>query len=62
VELVGPERDRQIDRAFWLALGRGASPEETAQARELFANAAPADALARLGLVLFNLSEFIYLE
>jgi hypothetical protein len=54
-ELAGPDRSRQIDRAFRLALARPPSPSEAEKARTL------ADP-ARLGVVLFNLNEFLYLE
>jgi hypothetical protein len=53
-EAAGPEKDRQIDYAFRLALNRPPSEEELRRSR-----AAPLD---RLALVLFNLNEFLYLE
>ncbi len=62
IELAGPDRTRQLDQAFLLALGRQPSSSEREKAGALFADAKPADALARLGVVLFNLNEFIYLE
>jgi hypothetical protein len=62
IEAVGPEPNRQIDRAFWLALGRAPSAREMQEASSLYAAAKPADALTRLGVVLFNLNEFLYLE
>ncbi len=54
-ELAGPDRDRQIDRAFRLTLARPPSASELEKARTL------ADP-ARLGVVLFNLNEFLYLD
>ena len=54
VEMVGPDRDKQVDRAFWLALGRPPSKNEKQNAMKV--------PLARLGVVLFNLNEFLYLE
>ena len=54
VELAGPDKDKQIDRAFRLALGRPPSAPELENARKID--------LARLGVVLFNLNEFLYLE
>jgi hypothetical protein len=54
VEMVGPDPDRQVDRAFWVALGRGPLPAEATKARQI--------PLAQLGVVLFNLNEFLYLE
>ncbi len=54
VEEVGPDRAKQVDRAFWLALGRAPSGKEQAEAAGL--------PLEQLGVVLFNLNEFVYLE
>ena len=54
VELAGPDKDKQIDWAFRLALGRRPSMSEVEKARKIDP--------ARLGVVLFNLNEFLYLE
>jgi hypothetical protein len=62
IELAGPDRDRQIEKAFMLALARKPAPPENEKAGALFANASSVDALTRLGVVLFNLNEFLYLE
>ena len=62
IELAGPERARQLDQAFLLALGRKPSEKERANAEPLFTSATPRDALTRLGVVLFNLNEFIYMD
>jgi len=62
IELAGPDRDKEVDKAFQLTLGRTPSPKERQRAAELFSNAQPKEALTRLGVVLFNLNEFIYLE
>jgi hypothetical protein len=62
LETAGPDPDRQITTAFALALSRDPGVEEKSQARTLFENASPKEALSRLGSVLFNLNEFIYLE
>ncbi len=62
IELAGPDPDRQVDRAFQLALSRAPEVAERTQARNLYAGRQPEDALARLGVVLFNLNEFVYLE
>ena len=62
IELAGPERDKQIDMAFEIALSRKPSVLEMEKARELSLNVPAADAIALLGKVLFNLNEFIYLE
>jgi hypothetical protein len=62
VELAGPDRDRQIEKAFLLALARKPEMQEVEKARTLFSNASATEALSRLGAVLFNLNEFIYVE
>jgi hypothetical protein len=62
IELAGSDRDKELDKAFELTLGRTPSPKERQKAAELFAGAQPREALTRLGVVLFNLNEFIYLE
>lgn len=62
IELAGPDRDKELDQAFELALGRTPSPKERQKAAELFTVAQTREALTRLGVVLFNLNEFIYLE
>ena len=54
VELAGPDKEKQIDRAFWLALGRPPSPGELEKARTVD--------LSQVAVVLFNLNEFLYLE
>jgi hypothetical protein len=54
VELAGPDKDKQIDRAFRLALGRPPSQSEMEQARRVD--------LAQVAVVLFNFNEFLYLE
>jgi cytochrome c553 len=62
VELAGPDPKKQIEKAFMLALSRPPAADETERAHALFQNTPALDALARLGSVLFNLNEFIYLE
>lgn len=62
IELAGPNRDKEVEKAFFLTLGRAPSAKEHDKATELFAEATPREALTRLGVVLFNLNEFIYLE
>jgi len=54
MELAGPDRERQIDKAFHFALGRSPSIREK--------NEAGGIPLERLAAVLFNLNEFLYLE
>jgi len=62
IEFAGQDRRREVDRAFLLALGRLPSAPERDKAEKLLGSAPPREALARLGVVLFNLNEFIYLE
>ena len=62
IELAGADPARQIGKAFSLALLREPSPAERQKASTLYEGRTPQDALARLGTVLFNLNEFIYLE
>jgi cytochrome c553 len=54
VEFAGPDKDKQIDRAFHMALGRAPSASELEKARKVD--------LAQVAVVLFNLNEFLYLE
>jgi hypothetical protein len=51
-----------VDLAFQLAIGRLPSTIERDKADKLLGAAPSREALARLGVVLFNLNEFIYLE
>jgi len=62
IELAGPDPERQIDRAFRMALSRPPSRDEIERARSAMAGMESREALARLSLVLFNLNEFMYLE
>lgn len=62
IELAGPDPSRQIQKAFSLTLLREPAGAELERARKLYDGRQPADALTRLGAVLFNLNEFIYLE
>jgi hypothetical protein len=62
IELAGPDRTRQVDRAFRLALNRDPSAREKEKASEFLSKAGPVEGLAHLGVVLFNSNEFIYLD
>jgi hypothetical protein len=62
IEFAGGDHDKEVDTAFLLALGRRPSPAERTKAAQLFSAAPARDALARLGLVLFNVNEFLFLE
>ena len=56
VREVGPNRDRQISRAFQLTLSREPRPRERTLARSFLAK----DPLSDFCLTLFNRSEFVY--
>ena len=62
IEFAGPDPAKEVDQAFLLALGRLPSGQERDKAQRLLGSAPARDGLARLGVVLFNLNEFIYLE
>jgi hypothetical protein len=62
IEFAGEDWNKEVDKAFLLALGRLPSALERDKAVQLFEAAPVRDALTRLGLVLFNLNEFLYLE
>jgi hypothetical protein len=62
MESAGSDIDKGLDEAFLLTLGRRPSPDERQKYKSLFAGKPPAEAYRRLGVVLFNLNEFIYLE
>ncbi len=62
IELAGPDFTKDVNQAFTLALGRQPSPAERDKATQLLASSPRRDALTRLGVVLFNLNEFLYLE
>ncbi len=55
VELAGPDKDKQLDRAFRMALGRAPSTAELEKARKVDLRASGCSAL-------FNLNELLYLE
>ena len=59
---AGDDLADQVDHAFRLALGRPPVPAERARAVKAFATSPPEQALAGLGVVLFNLNEFLYLQ
>jgi hypothetical protein len=62
IELAGPDRDRQIEKAFLLALDRMPEAAERKRASETLGSLPPKEALTRLGAVLFNLNEFVYVD
>jgi hypothetical protein len=62
IELAGADPVQQINKAFALALLRPPTGAELVRARTVYEGRRPEEALARLGTVLFNLNEFVYLE
>jgi hypothetical protein len=62
IEFAGTDRDKQLEQAFLLALDRQPTAEERAKASAVLGNLPPKDALTRLGVVLFNLNEFVYIN
>ena len=62
IEFAGPDRSKEVDLAFQLALGRLPTAPERDKADKLLGAAPSHEALTRLGVVLFNLNEFLYLE
>ena len=66
LDIVYPQLDlsarENLLRAFLLALSRQPSAEESAKAMDVLGNLPAPEALARLGVVLFNLNEFVYVN
>ncbi len=62
VELAGPDLDKQLDLAFLSALARRPSDTERSKFKAMFAGKPAGESLVSLGVVLFNLNEFLYLE
>jgi Protein of unknown function (DUF1553) len=62
LELAGPDVDKQLDLAFLSALARRPTEGERSKYKALYSAKPAAESLASLGVVLFNLNEFLYLE
>lgn len=62
IELAGPDRAKQVERAFLLALCRQPAEDERQKAFDILGGLPAKEALARLGVVLFNLNEFAYVN
>ena len=60
--LAGPDVDKQLDLAFLSVLARPADRNGAKQIQDLYAGKPATESLASLGVVLFNLNEFLYLE
>jgi len=62
IEYAGPDPDKAVNKAFQLALARTPSSAERDRFKQAAAGRPLVESLTRLGVVLFNLNEFIYLE
>jgi hypothetical protein len=62
IELAGPDTDKQLDLAFLSALARHPSDAERSKFKAMFTGKPAGESLVSLGVVLFNLNEFLYLE
>ena len=62
MELAGPDRDKQLDLTFLSTLARRPTEAERSKYKTMFAGKPAVESLASLGVVLFNLNEFLYLE
>jgi hypothetical protein len=62
-EIAGDSREKQVEHAFQLALGRPATESESQRMRDLMASTKPAeDRLVAVCRVLFNTNEFLYVD
>ena len=59
---VEMDQEEPVERAFWSVLSRPPSEQEKRDALKLLARTTSVEGLTRLGVVLFNLNEFLYLE
>jgi hypothetical protein len=62
IELAGPDPDKAVETAFLLTVSRRPSTAEREKFRATATGQPLPESLTRLGVVLFNLNEFIYLE
>lgn len=62
LEMTGPDESKAVRAAFQLALSRPPTEAEAAKFHAMAAGKPLGEALERLGVVLFNVNEFIYLE
>jgi cytochrome c553 len=62
LESAGPDVDKQLDLAFLSVLARRPTDSERSKYKSLYSGKPAAESLASLGVVLFNLNEFLYLE
>jgi hypothetical protein len=54
--------DKQLDLAFLSTLGRRPTDTERGKYKTMFSGKPAKESLASLGVVLFNLNEFLYLD
>ncbi len=62
IQLAGPDVDKQLDLAFLSTLARPPTDTERSKYKTMFSGKPAAESLVSLGVVLFNLNEFLYLE
>ncbi len=60
--MAGLDVDKQLDIAFLTALSRRPSDAERSRFKSVYAGKPATESLTSLGIVLFNLNEFLYLE
>src|SRR3954447_25145508 len=62
IEMAGSDVDKQLNLAFLSTLGRRPTDTERGKYKTMFSGKPARESLASLGVVLFNLNEFIYLD
>jgi hypothetical protein len=62
IELAGSDVDKQLDAAFLSTLARRPTETERNKYKTMFSGKPARESLASLGVVLFNLNEFLYLD
>jgi hypothetical protein len=62
IEMAGSDVDKQLDLAFLSTLGRRPTDTERSKYKTMFSGKPAKESLASLGVVLFNLNEFLYLD
>ena len=62
LEMAGPDVNKQLDLAFLSVLARRPTDAERSRYKAVYAGKPAAESLTSLGVVLFNLNEFLYLE
>jgi hypothetical protein len=62
IEMAGSDVDKQLDLAFLSTLGRRPTDTERSKFKIMFSGKPAKESLVSLGVVLFNLNEFLYLD